>query len=71
MVYDQTVTASTLKALKARLRQIEETIAHYENGTYGICESCEREIDIARLEAIPYTRLCMRCAERRDYDAGM
>ncbi len=71
MVYDQTIDASTLKAVKTRLRQVEEALAKFETGMYGICEECGREIDIARLEAIPYTELCMRCAETRDYRAGM
>ncbi|MBN1200435.1 MAG: TraR/DksA C4-type zinc finger protein [Anaerolineae bacterium] len=71
MVYDQTVNASTVRSVKQRLRQIEEALARYEAGTYGICENCGREIDIARLEAIPYTSLCLRCAETRDYRAGI
>jgi RNA polymerase-binding transcription factor DksA len=71
MVYDQTVSVSTLKATRNRLRQVKEALIRYEAGTYGICENCEREIDIARLEAIPYTSLCMHCAEIRDYQAGM
>jgi len=70
-VYDQTVNASTFQAVQARLRQVEEALVRYDAGTYGICEDCGREIDIARLEAIPYTSLCLRCAESRDYRAGM
>jgi RNA polymerase-binding transcription factor DksA len=71
MVYDQTVDVSTFKAVKDRLRQVEEAIARYEAGTYGICENCGREIDIARLEAIPYTPLCLHCAETVEYQAGI
>lgn len=71
MVYDQTVSASTLLGVKDRLRQLDEALARYDAGTYGICERCGREIDIARLEAIPYTPLCLSCAETRDYMAGM
>ncbi len=71
MVYDQTVSASTFRSVQTRLRQIEDAIGRYEAGTYGICDSCGREIDIARLEAIPYTELCLRCAETRDYNAGI
>ncbi|MCD4685653.1 MAG: TraR/DksA family transcriptional regulator [Anaerolineae bacterium] len=70
-VYDQTVNASTIKAVRTRLRQIKEALARVEAGTYGVCDNCGREIDIARLEAIPYTWLCLRCAETRDYQAGM
>ena len=70
-VYEQTVSASTARAVTARLRDIEDALARYDNGTYGVCEDCGTEIDLARLEAIPYTRLCLRCAEARDYNAGM
>jgi RNA polymerase-binding transcription factor DksA len=71
MVYDQTVNASTLRGARDRLRQIEEALGRYDTNTYGICQHCGREIDIARLEAIPYTPLCLSCAEARDYYAGM
>jgi RNA polymerase-binding transcription factor DksA len=71
MVFDQTADESALKAVKTRLRQIKESIAKHEAGDYGTCENCGQEIDIARLEAIPYTHLCLRCAESRDYRAGM
>lgn len=70
-VYDQTVNASTIKAIRTRLRQIKEALAKIDDGTYGVCENCGREIDIARLEAIPYTLFCLRCAEAREYQAGM
>ncbi|NDJ75278.1 MAG: hypothetical protein GYB65_03375 [Chloroflexi bacterium] len=71
LVYDQTVSATTLRAVKTRLLQIEDALSRYEQGTYGICENCGREIDLARLEAIPYTPHCLRCAEVRDYQAGI
>lgn len=69
IVFDQTVTASTLNATRTRLREVEDAIARYANGMYGICTECGTEIDIARLEAIPYTTLCLRCAEVRDFRA--
>jgi DnaK suppressor protein len=71
MVYDQTVDASTLKSTRDRLRQVEEALTRHAAGTYGVCENCGREIDIARLEAIPYTSLCLRCAETLEYHIGM
>lgn len=71
MVYDQTADVSAFRAVQTRLRQVEAALARYEAGTYGICENCGREIDIARLEAIPYTPLCLRCAEALEYQVGM
>jgi RNA polymerase-binding transcription factor DksA len=71
MVFDQTVNHSSLKSARERLREIEEALARYDEGCYGVCENCGNDIDIARLEAIPYTPLCLNCAETRDYRAGM
>jgi len=70
-MYEQTVAATSIKAMRDRLRQVEEALARYEAGAYGFCEACGSEIDIARLEAIPYTPLCLRCAEAREFSAGV
>lgn len=70
-VFDQTVNATTIKAVRSRLRDIQTALAKFDDGTYGVCEVCGNEIDIARLEAIPYTPVCLRCAETREYQAGM
>jgi YteA family regulatory protein len=44
-----------------RLAMIEEALHSVDEGTYGTCESCGKEIDIERLEAVPYTTLCIDC----------
>jgi DnaK suppressor protein len=46
------------------LAQVEEALARFERGTYGICQQCRQEIDPARLEALPYANLCLRCQQR-------
>ena len=37
-----------------------------ENGTFGICERCEEEISVKRLDARPVTTLCIRCKEEQE-----
>lgn len=46
------------------LGEIEAALGRIEDGTYGICEVCGREIDPGRLEAVPYTTLCIEDARR-------
>lgn len=46
------------------LVQVKEALARFERGTYGICQQCRGEIDPARLEALPYANLCLRCQQR-------
>lgn len=50
-------------------REITDAISRIEKGAYGICDFCGREIDDERLEAIPYTRLCMDCESHKSSDS--
>ena len=47
------------------LRAIEEAIHRIDHGTYGICLECENEIAPARLEAVPWTRVCIDCKAKQ------
>ncbi len=46
------------------LVQVTDALARFEQGTYGTCEKCGTEIDPARLKALPYATLCLRCQQR-------
>ncbi|MFZ2057497.1 MAG: TraR/DksA C4-type zinc finger protein, partial [Acidimicrobiales bacterium] len=45
----------------AAVEEIDHALLKMDNGTYGICENCGRSIVKARLEALPYARLCIDC----------
>ncbi len=45
------------------LRLVGEALKRIDDGGYGECVSCEGEIERKRLEAVPWTRLCIRCQE--------
>jgi RNA polymerase-binding protein DksA len=44
------------------LGQVGEALERMDEGVYGKCQSCGRAIPVARLEALPYTKLCVDCA---------
>ena len=44
------------------LRQVETAIRRLASGDFGICEECGCELPIERLEVLPETTLCVRCA---------
>ena len=46
------------------LRKAGYALERLDKGEYGICESCGVAIPIARLEVLPYTTLCVECAQR-------
>ncbi|PID75381.1 MAG: RNA polymerase-binding protein DksA [Deltaproteobacteria bacterium] len=41
--------------------KINAALARIDDGSFGICEECEREIGLKRLEARPVTTLCIDC----------
>src|SRR4249920_2416850 len=47
------------------LRAIEEAIHRIDQGSYGVCTDCENEIAPARLEAVPWTRVCIDCKTKQ------
>lgn len=51
---------------RARVALIDLALSKMMAGDYGICESCEDDIPPKRLEAVPWTRLCVDCA--RDHE---
>ena len=48
-----------------QLREVEAALARIENGSYGTCETCGRAIPEERLEAIPWTSLCIEDARKQ------
>ena len=46
---------------REKLQAIEDALERIDSGDYGICEMCEEEIAPERLEALPFTRLCVSC----------
>lgn len=46
------------------LEQVNGALQRFGQGTYGRCEQCGIDIDPARLEALPYVSLCLRCQQR-------
>lgn len=48
------------------IKEIDQALEKIQNGTYGICESCGKDIDLNRLELLPQARLCIGCAKESD-----
>jgi DnaK suppressor protein len=63
--------ASQLAELEAKeLRQVERAITKIKTGTYGMCEGCQAKIPVARLNALPYSTLCVNCQREYESDAS-
>jgi DnaK suppressor protein len=64
--YSQSMIFRLRDREKFLLKKIDKALQRIETGNFGICERCEDEISIKRLEARPVTTLCIRCKEEQE-----
>ena len=62
--YEQEFTLSMLQNEEETLDQIEAALERIEDGIYGSCVECDGRITKTRLNAIPYTPFCIKCASK-------
>jgi len=48
------------------LIQINKALEKIEKDDFGKCEKCHKEISLKRLDAIPWTPLCIKCQEKQE-----
>ena len=48
------------------ISEIDAALKRIEDGSYGTCGSCGREIPVGRLEANPWASLCIDCKRRAE-----
>jgi DnaK suppressor protein len=48
------------------IRKIKNSLEDIQNGEYGICEDCGREISINRLKVRPVARRCIHCKTKQE-----
>ena len=62
--FEQEFTLGLMENEESTLAQIEGALERIEDGDYGSCVECGRVIPKMRLNAIPYTPYCVKCAEK-------
>jgi len=48
------------------LMMVTEALDRMKAGSYGLCVSCQEEVQQKRLEAVPWARHCIECQEKED-----
>jgi DnaK suppressor protein len=64
IIYEREMNMALRRRARRKIASLEEAVARFEEGTYGICERCGKEISAQRLEALPQARLCIECAQK-------
>jgi len=60
--FEQEFTLSLMQSEEETLEMIESALERVESGEYGLCADCETKIPKMRLNALPYTSNCVKCA---------
>jgi DnaK suppressor protein len=61
--YNRELMFSLSDTERNTLLQIENALRRMDEGTYGRCANCGRDIALPRLEALPWARFCVDCQE--------
>ena len=68
--FDREISLDLASAEQNILNRIEEALGKIDEGTFGICENCNKPISIKRLKAVPYAKLCIKCKEDEEKKSG-
>jgi len=64
--HDEETQYKILEIESAELGQIDMALERINNGTFGMCETCEKPITPDRLRALPFTNLCITCKRQQE-----
>lgn len=62
--FEQEFTLGLMENEEETLEHIESALERIEEGVYGVCLECEAKIPKARLNVIPFTAHCVKCASK-------
>jgi len=68
--FAENVTLGMLENENLTLKEVGDALGRITEGTFGRCEGCQGEIARERLQALPYVRYCVRCAQQTEAEGG-
>jgi DnaK suppressor protein len=63
LAFERSQASAVLGNTQRHLQGIEDALGRVDGEEFGICMGCGQRIPFARLEARPYARYCVACAE--------
>lgn len=68
----QVITSSRIKNRSLALAQLEAALKRLDRDpeAFGLCEECDGDIPLRRLELMPWARLCVACQQAQEGDVG-
>lgn len=64
--YDREFSLGLASNERKIIYELDDALKKIDEGTFGVCEDCKQSISKVRLKAVPFTRLCVKCQEKRE-----
>jgi RNA polymerase-binding protein DksA len=64
--YERELSTNLVSNEQQVLYQIDDALKRVDEGTFGICQQCNKPISLSRLKAVPYAPLCIRCQRAKE-----
>jgi DnaK suppressor protein len=64
--YERQTLAHKADVARQTMRRLSDALKRINAGNYGECAQCGGEIELKRLEAVPWARYCLKCQEARE-----
>lgn len=64
--FEQEFTLGLIESEEEMVKAMDGALERIENGTFGVCTTCEKPIRKARLKAIPRASLCIDCQREEE-----
>ncbi|HEY7424564.1 MAG TPA: TraR/DksA C4-type zinc finger protein [Gemmataceae bacterium] len=66
--FEQEMSASLLQNERQLQAEVAAALDRLEQDNFGECQRCGRDVGEGRLQAVPYTRYCLPCAQNAEDD---
>jgi RNA polymerase-binding transcription factor len=66
MAYNKEFLFSLTDTERDLLQMIDEALIKIDAREFGLCSSCQNEIKVTRLDAVPWARYCINCQELQE-----
>ena len=64
--YERELSTNLVSSEQEVLYEIDDALKRMDEGTFGICEQCNKPITTNRLRVVPYASMCIRCRRAKE-----
>jgi len=64
--FQQSMENTLLSHETEHLNRVNSALDRLKQGTYGVCLNCGKEINLVRLQAVPFVEYCVSCQGKKE-----